>query len=133
MKLRSAAAAVAGIGSILFAGLTRNVTEQNGVASADSRILHDVIAHRSSTLTVLAKVVTTLGTSPVAYAVVALSGVLAARARHRWRPLVLAAGILLSGQLVRLIINRAVARPRPPHDLWLVHAGGYAFPSGHTT
>jgi undecaprenyl-diphosphatase len=131
-----ATCAVATFELILFAGVTQDVTEHDGVATADSRILHDVTAYRDSALTHLAKVVTMFGTSPVAYAVVVVAGVAAvggSRTRYRWWPLVLAAGMLVSGQLIRLVINRAVSRPRPPHDLWLMHAGGYAFPSGHTT
>jgi undecaprenyl-diphosphatase len=120
-------------GACLLAGLTQNVIEHDGVASADPRILHDVIAHRGPVLTPFAKAVTTLGTSPVAYTVVVLAAVLAARTNRRWWPFVLAAGAVLSGQVVRLLFNHAVGRPRPPHELWLMHAGGYAFPSGHTT
>jgi undecaprenyl-diphosphatase len=126
-------AAIAVGGVVLLAGVTQDVTENDGVTTADPRILHDVIAHRTSALTHLAKAVTTLGTGPIVYLVVAISGVIAVRTRHHWWPLILAAGVLLSGQLIRLSINRSVARPRPPHDLWLMHAGGYAYPSGHTT
>ena len=125
--------ALAAGGSWLFAGITQDVTENDGVTTADPRILHDVIGYRGSILTPVAKVVTTLGTSPVVYAVVLTCGVLAARTRHRWWPLCFAAAVLLSGQVVRAVINHAVARTRPPHQLWLVHASGYAFPSGHTT
>jgi undecaprenyl-diphosphatase len=46
---------------------------------------------------------------------------------------VLAIAVLVSGQLIRIGINRTIARPRPPARLHLVNAGGYAFPSGHTT
>lgn len=127
----TSALAVGGV--VLFAGVTQDVVGHDGVSTADPRILHDVVGYRGSVLTPVAKVVTAFGTSPVAYALVVLAGLLAARTRHRWWPLVLAAAVLLSGQLVRLLINRAVGRPRPPHDLWLMHAGGYAFPSGHTT
>ena len=125
--------ALAVAGGWLLAGVTQDVTGHEGVSTADPRILHDVISHRGPVLTPLAKVVTTFGTSPVAYTVVVIAGVLAARTRRGWWPLVFAAVVLLSGQLVRLVLNRGVARARPPHDLWLMHAGGYSFPSGHTT
>ena len=120
--------AVAGIA--LFVGVTYDVTAHEGVATADPRILHDVLAYRSSVLTPIAKIVTTFGTVPIASAAVVVSGVMAARRRRGWTPLVLAAVVLLSGQLVRLAINHGVARARPPEQLRLVHAGGYAFPSG---
>jgi membrane-associated phospholipid phosphatase len=127
----TAVLAVAGIA--LFVGVTHDVTAHEGVARADPRILHDVLAYRSSVLTPMAKIVTTFGTSPLAYAAVVVSGVTAVRSRRRAAPLVLGAVVLLSGQLVRLAINHGVARARPPEHLRLVHAAGYAFPSGHTT
>lgn len=120
-------------GALLFAGVAHDVSGRTGVATADPRILHDVIAYRSSALTLAAKTVTTFGTIPVAYSVVGIAGVFARPNRHGWWRLMLAAAVLVSGQLIRLGISRAVARPRPPHELWLMHAGGYAFPSGHTT
>ena len=127
------ALALAVAGGWLLGGVTQDVTAHEGVTTADPRILHDVISYRGPVLTPLAKVVTTFGTGPVAYTVVVIAGVLACRPRRCWWPLAFAAVVLLSGQLVRLLLNRGVARPRPPHDLWLMHAGGYSFPSGHTT
>jgi undecaprenyl-diphosphatase len=53
--------------------------------------------------------------------------------QRRWQSALVAVGWLSIGQLVRALINGAVARPRPPPHLQLVHASGYAFPSGHTT
>ena len=120
-------------GGWLLGGVSQDVTAHEGVTTADPRILHDVISHRGPVLTPLAKVVTTFGTSPVAYTFVVVAGVLAARTRHRWWPFAFAVGVLLSGQLVRLLLNRGIGRARPPRDLWLMHAGGYSFPSGHTT
>jgi undecaprenyl-diphosphatase len=46
--------------------------------------------------------------------------------------LVLALASLALAQLVRVGINVAVHRSRPPHEQWLVNANFYAFPSGHT-
>ena len=73
--------AVAGIA--LFVGVTYDVTAHEGVATADPRILHDVLAYRSSVLTPIAKVVTTFGTSPIASAAVVVSGVMATPAPTR--------------------------------------------------
>jgi undecaprenyl-diphosphatase len=117
----------------LFAGLTQDVVAREGLAGSDLRILRDVISHRSGILTHLAKAVTTLGLSSVLYTVIAITGLLVFRSHRSWRPLLLALGVMISGQLVRLVINETIARARPPEQLWLAHPAGHAYPSGHTT
>jgi undecaprenyl-diphosphatase len=62
----------------------------------------------------------------------------AAAGLHWWRrgrawPGIAALCWLWLGQAARLPINQQIARPRPPQALRLVAAGGYSFPSGHTT
>jgi membrane-associated phospholipid phosphatase len=117
----------------LFAGLTQDVVAREGLAGSDLRILRNVISHRSGILTHVAKAVTTLGLSPVLYTVIVITGLFVFRSHRSWRPLLLALGVMISGQLVRLVINETVARARPPEQLWLAHPAGYAYPSGHTT
>ena len=68
-----------------------------------------------------------------AYSALILGALVCAWRKERPLAGVVAIAILISGQLVRLGINHAIARPRPPAALRLVHAGGFAFPSGHTT
>jgi len=117
----------------LFAGLTQDVVEHDGTALSDPRLLNDVIDRRSNVLTPIAKVATFLGTGPVVYGLLIAFGVLLWRRTGRWQPLALTPGWLAVGQLLRLTINQAVGRPRPPDALHLVGAGGFTFPSGHTT
>jgi undecaprenyl-diphosphatase len=117
----------------LVAGLTQDVVAREGVVVFDPRLLGDVIARRSAVLTPLAKITTFLGTGPVVYGLLILTGVLLWRRTRNWQPLVLAVSWLAAGQLVRLALNRSVGRPRPPAALHLVLAHGFAFPSGHTT
>jgi hypothetical protein len=51
----------------------------------------------------------------------------------RYREAVLAVAALLKGPLIRGVISVLVHRARPSRSDWLTGAGGYAFPSGHTT
>ncbi len=128
----AAAGGVLAAAAALFAVLTYAILHHSGLTRIDNRLLHDVISLRSGPLTVAAKALTDLGTGVAVYAVV-VAGLV------RWRRLgdvalpVLCVGWLVAGQLLRIGINRSVARPRPPASLHLVGAGGYAFPSGHTT
>lgn len=95
----------------------------------DDDLHRDALHARTPALTAIAKVVTDLGSDPVAY-VVLVASLIGAR---RWRMGVAAVLALGTGQVVRLLINLAVARPRPPRADWLVAAAGHAWPSGHTT
>jgi undecaprenyl-diphosphatase len=104
-----------------------------GVASIDASVLHSVIAARAGWLTELAKVFTAFGTGPVVYGLLILVGLAVWRRTGTWVPAAVAVGALAVGQAVRLGISDAVARARPPEQVWLVHPGGYAYPSGHTT
>jgi len=117
----------------LFAGFIQDVVEHDGTALSDPRLLADVIDHRSAAMTPIAKVATFLGTGPVVYGLLMVLGILLWRRTGRWQPLALTLGWLAVGQLLRLTVNHAVGRPRPPDALHLVGAGGFAFPSGHTT
>ena len=103
------------------------------VASIDASVLHSVIAARAGWLTDLAKVFTAFGTGPVVYGLLILVGLAVWRRTGTWVPAAVAVGALAVGQAVRLGISDAVARARPPEQVWLVHPGGYAYPSGHTT
>ncbi|ONH25866.1 bifunctional DedA family/phosphatase PAP2 family protein [Pseudofrankia asymbiotica] len=122
---------LAASGSI-FGALLDGVARSHGAIGADPRLLHDVVDQRAGWLTPVARVVTNLGVGPFVYAVViALGAALWWRTRELLLPIG-AVGLLWAGQAVRVAINHAVARPRPPRALWLVQPGGYAFPSGHT-
>ena len=104
-----------------------------GVASIDASVLHSAIAARAGWLTDLAKAFTAFGTGPVVYGLLILVGLAVWRRTGTWVPAAVAVGALAVGQAVRLGISDAVARARPPEQVWLVHPGGYAYPSGHTT
>ena len=116
----------------IFGFLVLRVVGSDGPIGADSRLLRDVVGHREDWLTPVARVVTNLGAGPLLYAVVITLGVALWWRTREWMLPVCAVALLWAGQAVRVAINHAIGRPRPPRDLWLVEPGSFAFPSGHT-
>ena len=53
------------------------------------------------------------------------------RRTRRWRPGVVALGVVVLGVLSRLLLSVLVTDARPNQELWLVPVGGFSFPSGH--
>ncbi|WP_405585479.1 phosphatase PAP2 family protein [Streptomyces sp. NBC_01190] len=104
---------------------------------ADLAIHHWVLRHRSSDLTTLAGQLTSTGTGPIPYVAAMIAGWTAcprsARPRQEMLAAAAAVAVLLTGQGVRAAVMSALARPRPAVADWAANAGGYAFPSGHTT
>jgi membrane protein DedA with SNARE-associated domain len=117
----------------LFVGLAQDASSHDGIALSDRRWLNEIIAHRADWITPIAKMVTAVGTGPMLYTALALSGLFFWYRTRAWRLPVLAVVTLAVGQLARDVINHGLAVPRPPTSLWLVRVSGYAFPSGHTT
>jgi undecaprenyl-diphosphatase len=116
-----------------FAVVLDAVLEHDGVAAVDDPVLSYTVDHRNGALTTLFRVLTFLG-DPVPISTVALLGgvLLAVRARSR-RPLLITAIAAAGVQLLVFSIKFAVHRPRPVPAYALDTAGGYAFPSGHST
>lgn len=129
------AVAVLALAGGVFGVLTATVMwdGEDGVPSLDSRVLSDVVAVRATWVTDLARLVTALGTSPVLYGLLILLGLARWRRTGTWVMSAVAVAALALGQTVRLGINGAVARARPPEQVWLAHPVGYSYPSGHTT
>jgi undecaprenyl-diphosphatase len=98
----------------------------------DRDVLDAVVRHRSGSLTAIARTLTFLGSSPVLYAGLVVAVIFGWLRRSVLLPLCCLLWFA-AGQLVRTGINQAIARPRPPADLHLTGAAGYAYPSGHTT
>lgn len=121
------------VAAVAFAFLAVAVARRSGPLGPDERVLQDVVDWRSGALTTLAKTLTAFGTDVVVYPVLVVGALVCWRRTGRPLPGVLTIGVLVTGQLIRLGINRTIARPRPPAGLHLVNASGYAFPSGHTT
>ena len=68
----------------------------------------------------------------LAAASLAVAAVIAAR-HDRWRTAVTPCLAVAAGARVRRLLSRAVARPRPPEDLWLTEPEGFSLPSKHTS
>ncbi|HEX4019022.1 MAG TPA: phosphatase PAP2 family protein [Frankiaceae bacterium] len=117
----------------LFALLAVVVARRCGPLGPDARVLQDVVDWRSDSLTTLARALTKLGTDVVVYPLLIMGALLCWRRTGRILPGLLAIAVFVAGQLVRVGINHTIARPRPPAALRLVGAGGYSFPSGHTS
>lgn len=97
----------------------------------DNAVLDALVAHRTARWTALATAVTNTGASPFTYPLVAVAGLVVARRTRRWRPGVVALGVVVLGVLSRLLLSVLVTDARPNQELWLVPVGGYSFPSGH--
>jgi undecaprenyl-diphosphatase len=114
-----------------FGSLLTDVVSNHDVRGPDHATLDFMVSHRTAWLTDVMKVVTHLGSGLV---LIPTSIVVAAiwlwRCRTWLGPLLLAAAYIGTGISYNLV-KRFTHRDRPPVHLALVHAGGYAFPSGH--
>jgi undecaprenyl-diphosphatase len=102
------------------------------LASIDQSVTAFAVSHRTPALNQLMKAVTWTGSWVTTLGVAILVTVLAWRRRL---PLVAVIAILAAwwGELLAVTLTKAVVqRPRPPEELRLVVAHGWAFPSGHT-
>jgi membrane-associated phospholipid phosphatase len=101
-----------------------------GATSVDASITTWIIAHRTPTLTTVAKTFSTLGSQQVLtpLVVVVLLIVLMRRAWALAGLLVVAWGGAI---ILYSLTKQIVGRHRPPTDIWLTTAAGKSFPSGH--
>jgi undecaprenyl-diphosphatase len=116
-----------------FAVVLDAVLEHDGIAAVDDPVLSYTVHHRTGALSALFRALTFLG-DPLPISAVALLGgvLLAVRARSR-RPLLITAIATVGVQVLVFSIKFAVHRPRPVPAYALDTAGGYSFPSGHST
>jgi membrane-associated phospholipid phosphatase len=125
-----AALAVAGVGGALLLGLAVH----SGPTWFDVWLHNFVVAHRGAHHT-LARTLTQAGSTKIIWPMVALASLLFPRSRG-WRRVATTlafggAAALAIG--VRLGMSDVFNRPRPPAVDWAGTAGGFAFPSGHTS
>lgn len=131
-RLLLVAAVLVLVGATGFTLLLLDVLQHDGVTLLDPPIQRAIERLRSPgptvVLIVLAVVSGPIG-MPIVVAVVTVGWFL--RARHAWRPLLLAAA-MATGVVLAQVIARAVDRPRPPLSQMLFGPDYTAsFPSGH--
>ncbi|MCW2698852.1 MAG: phosphoesterase PA-phosphatase related protein [Blastococcus sp.] len=115
-----------------FSVVTEDVVAGDELVQADGPIERFLIDRRTAALTLAMRAFTTLGSVFVVVPLLLVVGLLARRARGSWRPLVFLTVIAAGATATSTVIKVVVARPRPETGA-LVHALGYAFPSGHST
>ena len=119
--------------AIAVGELLRLVERPNGATGVDASITSWAVAHRTSALTTLARVLSRLG-SQVVLTPVALAAALVLVVRRRF----VQAGALVAAWGGAILLytwtKHAVDRMRPPMDIWLTDVGrSSSFPSGHAT
>ncbi len=125
-QLTAAVAAFAGVAVLASAA------DRGWLAEADRRAFEAVRTRRGPAATRVAHAVSALAEPRVAYPVLALAGVAAARRDGWWRagaPCLAVAG----GAMARRRLSRLIARQRPPAAAWLIEPEGFSLPSKHTT
>jgi PAP2 superfamily len=88
---------------------------------------------RAPAVTTAARRLTATGTGLPAFALAATAGALGGGRRRWWAGALIASAGLAAVQLLRLALSAWIVRPRPPSADWATTAGGFSFPSGHTT
>ncbi|WP_374009558.1 phosphatase PAP2 family protein [Leifsonia sp. LS-T14] len=120
------------VGLVAFLVILDSVRESDGLSAIDKPIQAWLEGMRTPTLTVvMATIATVFG--PVAMPIIVLVTAVwwGLAARHAWRPLLLAAGMIVGVAIVQ-ILAPVIGRDRPPIDAMLIGVDHTpSFPSGH--
>jgi len=131
-RLYATAAVLVGVGLVAFCTLLVNVLTQTGFERLDVPVDAWFDGFRSPDTTA-AMIVLAVIFGPVALPIIVLLVVVvwAITAKHVWRPLLLAVG-MLTGVALALTIAPIVRHPRPPvADMLFGADHSFSFPSGH--
>jgi undecaprenyl-diphosphatase len=109
-----------------------DVVENDKLVGLDAPVEGTLFGWRTDGLTAVMRAITQLGSAYVVIPVLLAAGLLARRARGSWRPMAFLGATVGGASATSTVIKLLVARPRPTSGA-LVHALGYAFPSGHST
>ncbi len=121
------------LGLTVAGGALLSLAERpDGSTGIDRSITTWALEHRDHALTTVARVLSTIGSQTV---LLPLTGLVALGLVLRRRFAAAGALVLVWAGAVGLYnpSKQIVERPRPPTVLWLTHAGGFSFPSGHAT
>ena len=131
-RLYRVAAALMLLGCVLFFVTLGDILNKDGIAGSDDLMQSWFLSQRSESLTA-AMIILAVIFGPVVLPIVILVVTVAwgLAAKHAWRPLLLAAG-MLTGVALAQIIGRSVGRSRPPIEQMLFGPDStFSFPSGH--
>lgn len=120
------------VGSTVFVAVLADVVNHGGLSEID-RPIQEWLQSGQSEWETLLMVVLAVVFGPLFFPIIVLIVTVAwgIRARHAWRPMLLAGGILFAVVSVRLIAE-VVGRDRPPVELMMIGADiSASFPSGH--
>ncbi|WP_104108537.1 phosphatase PAP2 family protein [Arthrobacter sp. N199823] len=120
------------VGLVLFGVLVVSVMTQSGLQRLDQPVADWFLSLRSEGLTAIMSVLA-VAFGPTALPIIVLVVLVAwtLLAKHAWRPILLAGG-MITGVVLAKVIAPLVQHPRPPADLMLMGAdSSYSFPSGH--
>jgi membrane-associated phospholipid phosphatase len=87
---------------------------------------------RSPAAVAAARKVSALGEPGFVVVPLAVAAAVAMR-RAGWRAACMPWLTVASGAVARRLVSKAVARPRPPAEIWLTEPEGFSLPSKHTT
>lgn len=132
LSLDRASIALVTVGLALFLILLFGVMTQTGLQRLDQPVATWFMSLRSDWLTnIMIALAVIFGPKALPIIVLVILVGWTLLARHAWRPLLLAAG-MITGVLLAQILAPLVKHPRPPIDLMLFGADStYSFPSGH--
>ena len=116
-----------------FLGISQDVLAREELALLDPRVHGWVLAHRVPGLDAFFETVTWFGSTAVTAPLLTVGGGLLARRRRSWVPVLDIAVVYGSAVILHAVVGQLVHRDRPPSADWLASAGGWAYPSGHTT
>jgi undecaprenyl-diphosphatase len=115
------------------AGFPQDARTDDPIINLDTDVLNWVVHHRTGTVTAVMETATWLGSVLTLVPLLAAVSVYLIR-RHRDRRATALLWIALGGAvLLYQVAKTLTTRPRPPGAQTVLHATGYAFPSGHAT
>jgi undecaprenyl-diphosphatase len=129
----SIAVAAAVAAAWTFAGIAQDVVGHDELALLDPRVHTWVLGHRTDVLTGFFRLVTWLGATAVTVPVLVVVGGTLARRRRTWAPVLDIVAVYGAAVVAHAVVGQLVHRTRPPAADWVAPAGGWAYPSGHTT